>query len=99
MTKEALKLALEALEDLGMKHYESTGEVLYKETFTAIKEALANEALEKMAETTYNESIKEVWFSGRNVTGLLSFDQYKDLEIEAAMRFQHHKLNYKTEDV
>jgi hypothetical protein len=41
MTKEALKLALEALEDLGMKHYESTGEVLYKETFTAIKEALA----------------------------------------------------------
>ena len=50
-------------------------------------------------ETTYNESIKEVWFSGRNVTGLLSFEQYKDLEIEAAMRFQHHKLNYKTEDV
>jgi nucleotide-binding universal stress UspA family protein len=51
MTKdEALKLALEALEDLGMKHFESTGEALYKETFTAIKEALANEALEKMAE-------------------------------------------------
>ena len=42
MTKdEALKLALEALEDLGMKHFESTGEVLYKDTFTAIKEALA----------------------------------------------------------
>jgi hypothetical protein len=37
---EALRLALEALEDLGMKHYESTGEVLYKETFTAIKAAL-----------------------------------------------------------
>jgi gamma-glutamyltranspeptidase len=43
MTKdEALKLALQALEDLGMKHYESTGEVLYKETFTALKEALAD---------------------------------------------------------
>ncbi len=42
MTKdEALKLALEALEDLGMKHFESTGEVLYKDTFTAIKEAFA----------------------------------------------------------
>jgi hypothetical protein len=42
MTKdEALKLALEALEDLGMKHFENTGEVLYKDTFTAIKEALA----------------------------------------------------------
>jgi len=39
--REALKLALEALEDLGMKHFESTGEVLYKETFTAIKEVLA----------------------------------------------------------
>jgi len=51
MTKdEALKLALEALEDLGMKHFDNTGEVLYKETFTAIKEALANEALEKKAE-------------------------------------------------
>ncbi|CAB4214332.1 hypothetical protein UFOVP1466_38 [uncultured Caudovirales phage] len=46
MTKdEALKLALEALEDLGMKHFESTGEVLYKETFTAIKEALAQPAV------------------------------------------------------
>jgi hypothetical protein len=31
---------LEALEDLGMKHYENTGEVLYKETCTAIKAAL-----------------------------------------------------------
>ena len=41
MTKDtALRLALEALEDLGMKHYENTGEVLYKETFAAIKAAL-----------------------------------------------------------
>jgi hypothetical protein len=54
---------------------------------------------ENDGETTYNESIKEVWFNGRNVTGLLSFEQYQDLEMEAAMRFQHHKLNYKTEDV
>jgi hypothetical protein len=37
---EALRLALEALEDLGMKHYENTGEVLYKNTYTAIKVAL-----------------------------------------------------------
>ena len=44
MTKEeTLKLALEALEDLGMKHYENTGETLYKETFTAIKKALAQQ--------------------------------------------------------
>jgi len=37
---EVLRLALEALEDLGMKHHENTGEVLYKETFTAIEAAL-----------------------------------------------------------
>ena len=47
--REALKLALEALEDLGMKHFESTGEVLYKETFTAIKEALAQPEQEPVA--------------------------------------------------
>jgi len=41
MTKDgALRLALEALEDLRMKHYESTGELLYKETFNTIKKAL-----------------------------------------------------------
>ena len=41
MTKdEALRLALEVLADLGMKHYENTGEVLYKNTYTAIKAAL-----------------------------------------------------------
>ena len=37
---ETLRLALGALEDLGMKHYENTGEVLYKETCTPIKAAL-----------------------------------------------------------
>lgn len=37
---EALRLALEALADLGTKHYENTGEVLYKNTYTAIKAAL-----------------------------------------------------------
>ena len=48
---------------------------------------------------TYNESIKEVWFEGRNVIGLFSDEQFKELDIEAAMRFQNHKLNYKMEDV
>jgi hypothetical protein len=46
---------------------------------------------------TYNESIKEIWFNGRDVIGLLSDEQFKELEMEAAMRFQHHKLNYKQE--
>ena len=45
--------------------------------------------------STYNENIKEIWFEGRDVIGLLSDEQFKELEIEAAMRFQHHKLNYK----
>ena len=48
---------------------------------------------------TYNESIKEVWFESRNCIGLLSDESFKELECEAAMRFQHHKLNYKMEDV
>ncbi|MEN9671044.1 MAG: hypothetical protein RL018_1321, partial [Pseudomonadota bacterium] len=43
MSKEAMTLALEALEDLGMKHFESTGEVLHKEVFDVLKEALAKQ--------------------------------------------------------
>jgi hypothetical protein len=43
MSKEAMKLALEALEDLSMKHFESTGEVLHKEVFDVLKEALAKQ--------------------------------------------------------
>jgi hypothetical protein len=50
-------------------------------------------------DSTFNESIKEVWFEGRDVIGLFSDEQFKEMECEAAMRFQHHKLNYKLEDV
>ena len=50
-------------------------------------------------ETTYNESIIEVWFEGKDVIGLFSDEQFRELDMEAAMRFQEHKLNYKyTED-
>ena len=52
---------------------------------------------EQDEDSTYNESIKEVWFEGRNVIGLFSDEQFKELEMEAAMRFQHHKVNYKQE--
>jgi hypothetical protein len=48
---------------------------------------------------TYNENIKEVWFEGRDVIGLFSEEHFKELEMEASMRFEHHKLNYKMEDV
>ena len=47
--------------------------------------------------STYNESVEEVWFEGRNVIGIMSEEAYAELEMEAAMRFQHHKLNYKQE--
>ena len=50
-------------------------------------------------DSTFNESIKEVWFEGRDVIGLFSDESFKELECEAAMRFQNHKLNYKQEDV
>jgi hypothetical protein len=35
---ETIEQALLALEDLGMKHYENTGEVLYKQTFEALRQ-------------------------------------------------------------
>ena len=54
---------------------------------------------EQDLDTTFNESVREVWFEGRNVIGLFSDEQFKELDIEAAMRFQNHKLNYKLEDV
>ena len=53
MTKdEALKLALDALEDIGDEWGFTSQRTVpkRKEAITAIKEALANEALEKMAE-------------------------------------------------
>jgi hypothetical protein len=54
---------------------------------------------EQDQDSTYNESIREIWFEGRDVIGILSDEQFKELEMEGAMRFQYHKLNYKMEDV
>jgi hypothetical protein len=54
---------------------------------------------EEDADSTYGESIREIWFEGRNVIGLFSDEQFKELDMEAAMRFQEHKANYKMEDV
>ena len=39
--REVMQKALEALEDLGMKHYESTGEVLHRDVYEALRAALA----------------------------------------------------------
>jgi hypothetical protein len=54
---------------------------------------------EQDLDDTFNESIREVWYQTRNVIGLLSDESFRELEMEAAMRFQNHKLNYKQEDV
>ena len=55
---------------------------------------------EQDLDSTFNESVREVWFKGRNCIGLLSDVDFRELECEAAMRFQHHKLNYKqTSDI
>jgi len=54
---------------------------------------------EQDLDDTFNESIREVWYQTRNVIGLLSDESFRELEMEAAMRFQQHKLNYKLEDV
>jgi len=50
---------------------------------------------ERDEEGTYNENIDEVWFEGRNVIGLFSAVQYKEIEIEGCMRLQKHILDEK----
>jgi hypothetical protein len=45
---------------------------------------------EQDEEGIYNESIEEVWFEGRNVMGIFTVEQYKELEIEGSMRLAKH---------
>ena len=47
---------------------------------------------EQDEEGVYNENIEEVWFEGRNVMGIFTVEQYKELEIEGCMRLQKHLL-------
>jgi len=44
-------------------------------------------------EGVYGENIEEIWFEGRNVIGLFSAEQYKELEIEGSMRLTQHILD------
>jgi hypothetical protein len=48
---------------------------------------------EQDEEGTYNENIEEVWFDGRNVMGIFTVEQYKELEIEGSMRLSKHILD------
>jgi hypothetical protein len=43
-------------------------------------------------EGVYNENIEEVWFEGRNVTGLFTVEQYKEMEIEGSMRLHEYLI-------
>lgn len=44
-------------------------------------------------EGIYGENIEEIWFEGRNVIGLFSAAQFKELEIEGCMRLSKHILD------
>ena len=43
-------------------------------------------------EGAYNENIDEVWFEGRNVMGIFTDAQFKELEMEGTMRLTSHLL-------
>ena len=47
---------------------------------------------ERDEEGTYNENIDEVWFEGRNVMGIFTDAQFKELEMEGVMRLTSHLL-------
>jgi len=47
---------------------------------------------EQDEEGTYNENIDEVWFEGRNVMGIFTDVQFKELEMEGTMRLTSHLL-------
>ena len=44
-------------------------------------------------EGIYGENIEEILFEGRNVIGLFSAVQFKELEIEGCMRLSKHILD------
>ena len=92
MSSEILKLALEALEDLGMKHFESTGEVLYKETCTAIKEALAQSNHIGFVDSKLNP-IQRTWV-GLTDEEVITMSRY-DLEYAALIGEVERKLKEK----
>ena len=47
---------------------------------------------ERDEEGTYNENIDEVWFEGRNVMGIFTDVQFKELEMEGTMRLTSYLL-------
>jgi len=47
---------------------------------------------EQDEEGVYSENIEEVWYEGRNVMGIFTSEQFKDMEIEGSMRLQKHLL-------
>jgi hypothetical protein len=105
MTKEALKLALEALESSRVfvttrekiKHPE--GAEWYDQIITAIKEALANEALEKMAENARElgldyEQAQRTWVEIDDEDYIKAYELC-DFDKVAAFEFFEDKLRSK----
>jgi hypothetical protein len=86
MTKEALKLALEALELHG-KQYPHMVKGYCLDAIAAIKEALANEALEKMAENArelgldYESEQTEHGWTPERIAGMARLKEAQDKKL------------------
>ena len=100
MTKEALKLALEALDNLaawtdgevGGHMDEPYSAEVARRTITAIKEALANEALEKMAENARElgldyEPAQRTWVG-------LTDEEILSISADCAATHQHTDIHF-----
>jgi signal recognition particle subunit SEC65 len=103
MSKEALKLALEALEDIGDEWGFTSQRTVpkRKEAITAIKEALANEALDKMAENARKlgldyEPAQRTWvgLTDEEVKKIVGLDRYTDL-LKEVVQYVEAKLRSK----
>ena len=89
MTKEVLKLALDALEDIGDEWGFTSQRTVpkRKEAITAIKEALANEALEKMAENArelgldYEPEQTEHGWTPERIAGMARLKEAQDKKL------------------
>jgi len=87
MTKESLRLALEALETLMIERGS-----IYDKAITAIKEALANEALDKMAENARElgldyEPAQRTWVG-------LTDEEILSISAECAASHQHMDIHF-----
>jgi len=100
MTKESLRLALEALEDAcGDRCNSEYNPCFQREAITAIKEALANEALEKMAENArelgldYEPPQPEHGWTPERIAGMARLKEAQDKKLAQPEFIKHEVKN------